>query len=153
MFYKSYNKYVVLATSSRNSLLQFTGIATVNKVMYTDILRRLEMRSEWHFPKNGEPTVGSYFTAMLQQTRRLWSRLFTKEQYNTHWNIPTTLRVQLIFTRLKSALKGRRFCDATDIIEDATEKLKRVPQNGCFEHLYNRWQKYIVVKRNILKEM
>jgi hypothetical protein len=57
------------------------------------------------------------------------------------------------FTRLKSALKVRRFCDETDITENATEKLKRLPQNGCFEQLYNRWQKGIVLKRNILKEM
>ena len=30
-----------------------------------------------------------------------------------------------LFPRLKSALKGRRFCDATDIIMNATEELKR----------------------------
>jgi len=29
-----------------------------------------------------------------------------------------------LFPSLKSALKGRRFCDATDIIENATEELK-----------------------------
>jgi hypothetical protein len=41
-------------------------------------------------------------------------------------------------------LKGRRFCDATDIIKNATEELKRVSQNRFqerFEHLYSRWQK------------
>jgi len=26
------------------------------------------------------------------------------------------------------ALKGRRFCDATDIIKNATEELKKLPQ-------------------------
>jgi hypothetical protein len=35
-----------------------------------------------------------------------------------------------LFPRLKSALKGRRFCDANDIIENATEELKRLLQNG-----------------------
>jgi transposase len=34
------------------------------------------------------------------------------------------------FPRLKSALKGRSFCDATDIIKNATEELKRLSQNG-----------------------
>jgi transposase len=34
-----------------------------------------------------------------------------------------------LFFRLKSALKGRRFCDATHIIKNATEELKRLPQN------------------------
>jgi len=32
------------------------------------------------------------------------------------------------FPRLKSVLKGRRFRDATDIIENATKKLKRISQ-------------------------
>ena len=34
--------YVVASKSSRNALVQFTGIATLNKEMYTDILRCLE---------------------------------------------------------------------------------------------------------------
>jgi hypothetical protein len=29
-----------------------------------------------------------------------------------------------LFRRLKSALKGRRFCDAIDIVKNATEELK-----------------------------
>ena len=32
--------------------------------------------------------------------------------------------------RLKSALQGRCFCDATDIIKNATEELKKISQNG-----------------------
>jgi hypothetical protein len=42
-----------------------------------------------------------------------------------------------LFRRLKSALKERRFCDATDI-KNATEELKRLSLNGfqeCFQHL------------------
>jgi hypothetical protein len=31
-----------------------------------------------------------------------------------------------LFCRLKSALKGRRFCDATDIIKNAKEELKKL---------------------------
>jgi hypothetical protein len=48
--------------------------------------------------------------------------------------------------RLKSALKGRRFCDATDIIMNATEELKRFSENGfqeCFQYIYNLCQKCI----------
>jgi hypothetical protein len=46
-----------------------------------------------------------------------------------------------LFPWLKSALKGRRICDATEIIKNATEELKRLLQNGfkeCFQHLYSR---------------
>ena len=42
---------------------------------------------------------------------------------------------------LKSALKGQH-CDATDIIKDAREELKRLSQNGfheCFQHLDSCW--------------
>ena len=35
-----------------------------------------------------------------------------------------------LFPRLKSALKGRHFRDATDIIKNATEELKRVSQKN-----------------------
>jgi len=46
-----------------------------------------------------------------------------------------------LFPRLKSAVKGRRFCYATDIINNATEELKRLSQNSfqeCFQHPYSR---------------
>jgi hypothetical protein len=43
-----------------------------------------------------------------------------------------------LFPWLKSALKGRRFCDATDIIQNAMEELKRLLQN-CTRGLF--WRK------------
>ena len=52
-----------------------------------------------------------------------------------------------LFVRLNSALKGRHFCVPTDTIKNATKELKRLSQNdfhGCFQHLYIRWQKYLV---------
>ena len=54
-----------------------------------------------------------------------------------------------LFPRLKSALKGLRYCGATDINKNATEELKRLLQNGFqegFQHLYSRWQKCIVAE-------
>jgi len=53
-----------------------------------------------------------------------------------------------LFPRLKSALKGRRFCDANDI-KNATKELKRLSLNGfqeCFQHLNSRRQKCIVAQ-------
>ena len=35
-----------------------------------------------------------------------------------------------LLPRLKSTLQGRRFCDAIDIIRNATEELKRLSRNG-----------------------
>jgi hypothetical protein len=61
-----------------------------------------------------------------------------------------------LLPRLKSALKGRSFCGTTDTIENATEELKRLSQNGfqeCFQHFCSRWQKCIVEQGDTLKEM
>jgi len=44
---------------------------------------------------------------------------------------------------------GRSYFYAIDIIKNATEKLKRLSQNGFqefFQHLYSHWQKYIVAQ-------
>jgi transposase len=46
-----------------------------------------------------------------------------------------------LFFQLKSTLKGRRFCNATGIIKNATEELKRLSKRGlqeCFQHFYGR---------------
>jgi hypothetical protein len=54
-----------------------------------------------------------------------------------------------LFAGMKSAWKGRRICDTTDIIKNATEELKRHSQNGlqgCFQHIYSRWQKCTVAQ-------
>jgi hypothetical protein len=51
-------------------------------------------------------------------------------------------------------VKGRRFCEATDLIKNATGELKRLLQNDfqqCFQHLYSRWQKCIVVQGDYFK--
>jgi hypothetical protein len=59
-----------------------------------------------------------------------------------------------LFHGLKTALKGRRLCDATDVIKNEMEELKELLQNGFKEfiqHLYSRRQKCIVAQRHILK--
>ena len=51
--------------------------------------------------------------------------------------------------RLKSALKGRRYCGATDIKKNSTEELKMLLQNDFqkdFQHIHSRWQKCIVAQ-------
>jgi hypothetical protein len=48
-------------------------------------------------------------------------------------------------------LKGHRCCDATDIIQNATEELKRLSENGfqeCFQNLFRRWQKRIFAQED-----
>jgi hypothetical protein len=45
-----------------------------------------------------------------------------------------------LFPRMKSAGEWLFFCDANDIIKNATEELKRFLQKECFYHLYTRWK-------------
>ena len=78
---------------------------------------------------HGESTIGFSFTTMLQHTGQFRLRNFlAKNNVTTLENPPYTSDMAptnfCIFARLKSALKGRRFCDATDIIKNATEELK-----------------------------
>ena len=43
-----------------------------------------------------------------------------------------------LFPRLNSVLRGRLFCDPTDIIKNVTEELKRLSQNGLYsKQLYS----------------
>ena len=59
-----------------------------------------------------------------------------------------------LFPLLKSVLKGRHFRDVTDVIENATEKLKIISQNGlqeCIQHFYSCWQKRIVPQKDFLE--
>jgi hypothetical protein len=54
-----------------------------------------------------------------------------------------------LFCRLKSALNGWCFFDATDLIKNATEKPRRLSQNGYqeyFQHIFKRWQKSIMAQ-------
>jgi hypothetical protein len=72
---------------------------------------------------------------MLQQTSQFWSWIFlsmnnvTALEHSLYspYLVPPDL---YLFQRLKSALKGHRFHDATDIIKNVTKELKRLSQNG-----------------------
>jgi hypothetical protein len=103
------------------------------------------MRSEGNAPWNGEPTVGFPFMTMLQHRGQFCQGFLSKEQCESTGTSPWLAPANCyLFFRLQSALKGRRFCDAIGIINNATEELKRVSQNcfqECFQHLYSRWQK------------
>jgi len=51
-------------------------------------------------------------------------------------------------------LKGRRFCDATDIIKNAKEELQSLAQNGFqefFQRFYIRCQKCTVAQPGYLE--
>jgi hypothetical protein len=59
------------------------------------------------------------------------------------------------FPQLKVALKERRFCNATDTLRMQRKSWKGFHQclPGMFQHLYSRWQKYVVAQGNYIKGM
>ena len=127
--------YVVASKSSRNSLVLFTGIVSVIKEMYTDILRRLtdatgrkrpgkRRTSSWFLLHDNAPAHRSvfamYFLAKNNVTA-LEHLLYSSDLDPGH---------VYLFPPLKSAVKGQRLYDATDIIKNETEELKRLSKNG-----------------------
>jgi hypothetical protein len=94
---------------------------------------------------------------MLQHTGQIWSRISEQRTMEHPPYSPDLAPVDFyLFPRLKSALKGRRFCDATDIIKNETDELKRLSQSGfqkCFQQLHSRWQMCIFAHGNIFKVM
>ena len=108
------------------------------------------MRSEENAPRNGEPTF-SWF--LLHDNAPAHRSVFVKDflantnvttlQHQPYSPDPAPVDFQQLL-RLRSALNGRRFCDGTDTIKNATEELKKLWQNGfqeCFQQLYIRSQK------------
>jgi hypothetical protein len=100
------------------------------------------MQSEGNTPKNGEPTVSLSFITMLQHTSQFWSKIsFSKEHFGQRFLLaknnvttqkhpqPSLIWLQLIFTcslHRNQHLKGQCFCDASDVIMNATEQPKRL---------------------------
>ena len=108
------------------------------------------MPYEGNAPKNGEPTTGFSFTTMLQHTGWSWSRIKVHSPYSPDLD-PVDF---YLFPPLKWALKGRRFCDATDIIKNAKEELQSLAQNGFqefFQRFYIRCQKCTVAQPGYLE--
>jgi len=120
--------------------VQFTGFVTLNKEMFIDILRRLR-------------------DAVTRKRPEKWR---TNSYCLLHYNTPEYLSVSVkdflaknnvttlehppyspdmappdfyLFPRLILAFKELRFCDSTNIIQNATEELKRLSQNGFQECL------------------
>jgi transposase len=112
----------------------------VNKEMHIDILRLLRDAVKRKLPEK-------WRTNSALAHRLVLVKDFVRKNSVTileHPPYPPDLAAAdfYLFRGLKSAMKGRRFCDATDIIKNATEELKRLSQNGfqkCFQHLHSRW--------------
>jgi histone-lysine N-methyltransferase SETMAR len=134
---------------------------TANKEMYTDILRHLrdafrrQRREKWR-------TISRFLLLDNAPAHRsiLVKGFFAKNNKTTAEHPPNSPDLTptdfYLFPRLKSSFTGRRFPDSTDIIKNVTEELKTLSQNGLqkrFKQLYSCWQKCVLNKGTILKEM
>ena len=125
--------YVVSSIISPNSLVHFTGIVTVNKATCTEILRRLtdaikrkrpeKWRSNGWFPLHDNAPA---HRSVLVNNFLAKKNVPTLKLPHSPGLPPADFHP---FPRIKSALKGRCFCDSTDI-KNATDELKRLSQNS-----------------------
>jgi len=114
---------IVASKPSWNSLESFIGITAVNKEMNFGIIRHLTDAVRRNRPKKME------HQHLVTPSRQCFSTpvgfgqgFLSKEQCDKTGASPITW-LQLIFNLfplLKLTLKGRRFCDAADIIKNAT---------------------------------
>jgi len=129
--------------------------------MYTDILRRPSDAVRRKCPEKWRTKSWRFLHDNAPAHRPFLAKDFlAKNNVTTLEHPPYSPDLAAVdfylFPRLKSALKGRRFCDSTDIMKNATDELKRLSQSGlqeCFQQLYSRWQMCIVANGNILKVM
>ena len=107
----------------------------MNKEMYVEILRRLRdavRRKHTHPPLPQKKMENQDLVSPSRQcssTTFSFSQRFLKNEQCDNTGVSPTPDVAPAYfhllPRLKSALQGRRFCDATDIIRNATEEMKR----------------------------
>ena len=140
-------------------LLQFTGFPTANKEMYINILCHLRdvvrtkrpekwRTKSWFLPHDNAPEQWLVLVKDLSSTNNVTTQehlLYSPDLAPADFYLP--------FLPI-SALKGWGFCDATDIIKNVMEELKRLSQNvfqECFHYLYSHWQNCIVAQGDYIK--
>jgi hypothetical protein len=112
------NIFLIASKSFRNSLVWFAGIAAVNKVMYIDIFSHLSDMPPKMENQRFLPLVNA------AAHRSVLVRDFVAENNVTTLENPPYSSDQTPADFYLFSLKGRRFCDATDIIKNATEELR-----------------------------
>ena len=134
--------------------MRIVGYINTNKEMYIDILRRLRdivkgkcpekwRTNSWFLLHDNAPTHRS----VLVKDFSAKSNVKTVEHPPYSGGLVTA--EFYLFPRLKSALKGTRFCDATHIVTNATDELKIFSQicfHECFQRLNSRCQNCIVAQ-------
>jgi transposase len=109
--------------------------------MYIDILRRVRDAVRRKRPEKWRTNSWCLLHNNAPAYRSLFVKDFLAKNSVTTLELPPyspdmTPANFYPFPRLITDLKERRFCDSTNIIKNATEKLKRPPQNGfqeCFQ--------------------
>ena len=128
----------------------------MNKEMYIDVLRRLRDAVKRKYPEKWRINIWFLLHDNAPTHRSILVKDFLAKSNVTTLEHPpysgglVTAEFYLL-PRLKSALKGTRFCDATDIITNATDELKRLSQicfHECFQYLNSRCQNCIVAQRD-----
>ncbi|GBN44190.1 hypothetical protein AVEN_32140-1, partial [Araneus ventricosus] len=124
---------------------------TVNKEPYLEILKRLGDAIRRRRPEKW--ATNDWF--LLHDNAPLHRALIVKKYLARHsvttlehppYSPDLALADFYLFPRLKMKLKGHRFVDSDEVIENAMKQLKDLSKNRfqeCFQQLYERWKKCV----------
>jgi hypothetical protein len=91
------------------------------------------MRSERNGPKRRGPYFGFSISKCSSTPVGFVQRLLNKEQCDHPSHAPDLLAADFyLLLRLKSALKGRRFCNATDVIVIIECEIENIAKKSYF---------------------
>jgi hypothetical protein len=131
---------------------------TVNKEMYVTSFIAFGMRSEGDDRQMENQQLVSPAQQCSSKLVSFRQGSLRKQQHDNTGASPTHSWLGssrfLPVPAFESALKGRRFCDASDMFTNVTEEPKRFAQNGfqeCFLHIYSSLQKCIVAQGSYLE--
>ena len=122
----------------------------MNKEMYIDFLRRLRDAVRRKRPEKWRTNSWCLLHNNALAHRSVFVKDFLAKNNVTTLELPPyspdmASANLYLFPRLITDLKERCFCDSTNIIKNATEELKRPPQNGFQECFRN----FIVAGRSL----
>jgi len=120
--------------------------------MHIDFLRHLRDAVRRDCPERWRTNSWFLLHDNAPALRSVLVKDFLANNYVTTLQLPSCLAPADIymFPRLKSAMKERSFCDARDIINNATEELKRLSQNGLFPTTLQSLAEIYSCKRRLL---
>ncbi|GBL98606.1 hypothetical protein AVEN_19672-1 [Araneus ventricosus] len=149
-------QFCVLLEKSPSETLEMLKKAHGNDAMKKTAVYEWHMRKDLQVIRRKRPEKWATNDWFLIHDNAPPHRSLIVEKYLARRSVTTLVRPPYspylapayfyLFPRLKMKLKGHRFVDSDEVIENTTKQLKDLSKNGfqeCFEQLYERWKKCV----------